>query len=748
MQRLIALKKHIVFLFIVLAAISTVLLGFLKFTFDFDQFFPIGDPDLIFYEEFIKEFGTDDNFLLIAIENKETVFEKDFLERFHQFSLDAEKFTYTKNSSSLTTLFYPLKTSFGYTKIPVVNIQDSTRYLKDWKKIKQDSLFTNTFIDTKGTSLVVAIETEDNLDYNNCLLFLEEVRAALNKHQLNEYHLLGRAYFYEAFVAMQKRELLVTSALSALLVLFVLFFVYRKIAVVALAFSSIIMALLLFLGLLSILGKELNTLSSFYPILLLIVGSADVIHIMDSYLEKLHLNIDKNEAIISTLKEVGLTTLLTSVTTAIGFLSLITSKLQPIKDFGLNSAIGVMVAYVTVIFFTSALLLIINKKHLLSNKNSMENWNFYLLKVNIFTKKNPRAILYSALLFAAICYWGVSKINTNYEFQASFPKNSVLADDFSFFQTKYSGFRPLEVAVIAKGDNKITDFKMLQEIDQMEAKLKSLKDIREVTSINLLFKGINKAHHLNKKEFFTLPTDEKTYALYKKDVNKIARKQLQKFVNNDNTKGRISAKVLDIGTDSLIKVYENLNRYITTKTDTSIVHFRLTGKGMLLDKNSVYIRNSLLQGLGLGLILVGFIMVILFKDIKLLAISLIPNILPLLFAGALLGFLGIPLEATISIVFAIVFGIAVDDTIHFLGRYKLCRFNGLDKEEAIEKTFKETGRALVITTLLLFFGFMVLVFSIHLPSITIGLLLSATLLTALVLDLLLLPVLIRKWIKK
>lgn len=748
MQKLIALKKTIVLIFIGLAAISTFLLGNLKFTFDFDQFFPIGDPDLIFYQEFIKEFGTDDNFLLIAIENKETVFKKEFLERFHQFSLEAEKFKYTKNSSSLTTLFYPLKTSFGYTKLPVINIQDSTRYGKDWDKIQQDSLFTNTFIDTKGTSLVVAIETEDNLDYDNCLLFLEEVRASLDKHGLKEYHLLGRAYFYESFVAMQKRELLVTSALSALLVLFVLFIVYRKIAVVALAFSSIVMALLLFLGLLSILGKELNTLSSFYPILLLIVGSADVIHIMDSYLEKLHLNIGKNKAITSTLKEVGLTTLLTSVTTAIGFLSLITSKLQPIKDFGLNSAIGVMVAYVVVIFFTSALLLIIPKKYLLSKKNSVASWNLYLLKINTFTKKNPRAILYSAVLFTALCAWGVSKINTNYEFQASFPKNSVLADDFSFFQTKYSGFRPLEVAVLAKGENKITDFKMLQEIDKMEAKLKSLKDIREVTSINLLFKGINKANHLNKKEFFKLPKDEKTYVLHKKDVNKIARKQLQKFVNADNTKGRISAKVLDIGTDSLIKVYENLNRFIATKTDTAIVRFRLTGKGMLLDKNSVYIRNSLLQGLGIGLLLVGIIMVLLFKDIKLLAISLIPNILPLLFAGALLGFLGIPLEATISIVFAIVFGIAVDDTIHFLGRYKLCRFNGLNKEEAIEKTFKETGRALVITTLLLFFGFMVLIFSIHLPSITIGLLLSATLLTALVLDLLLLPVLIRKWIKK
>jgi len=140
---------------------------------------------------------------------------------------------------------------------------------------------------------VVAIETQDNLDYDTCLLFLEEVRGALQKHHIKNYHLLGRAYFYESFVAMQKRELLVTSALSALLVLLVLLVIYRKIAVVVLSFSSIVMALLLFLGLLSLLGKELNTLSSFYPILLLIVGSADVIHIMDSYLEKLQLQVEK-----------------------------------------------------------------------------------------------------------------------------------------------------------------------------------------------------------------------------------------------------------------------------------------------------------------------------------------------------------------------------------------------------------------------------------------------------------------------
>jgi predicted RND superfamily exporter protein len=146
----------------------------------------------------------------------------------------------------------------------------------------------------------------------------------------------------------------------------------------------------------------------------------------------------------------------------------------------------------------------------------------------------------------------------------------------------------------------------------------------------------------------------------------------------------------------------------------------------------------------MGSFLVAIIMALLFRDLKLLLISLLPNILPLFFAAALLGFLGIPLEATISVVFAIVFGIAVDDTIHFLGRYKVSRSDGRTKEEALEITFAETGRALVITTLSLFFGFMALLFSIHAPSITIGLLVSFTLLAALVLDLLLLPVLIRK----
>ena len=744
MQKILVFKKSILGLFILLGIVSTFLLFNLKFSFDFSQFFPEGDEDLIFYQDFIEEFGVDDSFLLVAIENDDTVFEKGFLQRFDAFSKDSKKLPYVIKNQSITTLFYPLKTSFGYSRLPIIHVEDSTKYASDWKKIQEDKIFINTLIDEKAGSMAISLETIDDLDYQQSIELLTALRNMLKEHGLEDYHLLGRTFFYEALVNMQKEELIRTTIFATLLVLIILFIVYRRPAVVAITLSSIILALILFLGALSLMGKELNSLSSFYPILLLIVGTSDVIHIMDDYLAKLRGGIEKHEAMIKTLKEVGISTLLTSVTTAIGFASLLTSKSSAVSGFGINSALGVLIAFITVIGFTCALLLLIDKKHILPKKAVSTKWNSSLSHVNIFTQKFPRRILFFSAIFMGICIWGLSKINTNYQIKESLPKGSAIAADFVFFQDNYGGFRPLEVAVTAQDNYKVTDFLVTKEIEKAVQQLEKLNPIRNIQSVNTFYKGLHKANNLNKSAFFVLPEELKTFNQYKKEIKKIARKPFGEFVNSAETKSRITAKVLDVGLDTLNTVYQKFNSFAATEIDTNLVKFRLTGTGILLDKNAYYVKDSLLQGLLMGLLLVALIMAILFKNLKLVLISLLPNMLPLLFAAALLGFFEIPLEATISVVFAVVFGIAVDDTIHFLGRYKIGLSKGLSKEEALQITFIETGRALIITTLILFFGFLVLLFSEHTPSITIGLLVSVTLLTALVLDLLLLPVLIRK----
>jgi len=747
MQKIFAAKKAIIALFIGLAVLAGFLVFQLKFSFDFSQFFPEGDEDLVFYQEFISDFGTDDNFLLVAVEHNPSVFEASFLKSFDSLSRSAKKLPYVTEVVSLTNAFYPLKTAMGYIRIPVVQLDKPDRYASDWKKIQEDKLFINSLVNQEATSLVLALETEDSLDYSQSVTLLTELRKQLAQHGFEKHHLLGRAFFYESLIEMQRSELAFTTISATLLVILVLFLVYRRVWVVGIALLSILLALLLFMGLLAALGKELTVLAAFYPILLLIVGTSDVVHIMDDYLGKLQKGLHKTMAMEQTLKEVGVSTLLTSITTAIGFASLLTSKSSSVSGFGIDAAIGVLTTFVTIIFFSCALLLLTDKKYLLPKHQPSGKWSQSLIKVNDFTKKHAKPILYTSLVFVGICVVGITRMNTNYQIQNSFPKNSAIANDFTFFQEHYAGFRPLEVAAITADEYRVSDFAVVQQIEKVVQQMKAMSPIQNVQSVNAFYKGIHKANNLNNSAFFTLPEKEETFIEYQKEVKKRARKQYSKFVNADENKTRITSKVLDIGLDSVTNVYQRLNDFIATETDSSIVTFKLTGTGILLDKNSFYVKDSLIQGLLMGLLLVAIIMALLFKDLKLLLISLLPNLLPLLFAAALLGFLGIPLEATISVVFAIVFGIAVDDTIHFLGRYKVGISNGKTKEEAIAITFDETGRALVITTITLFLGFLVLLFSEHMPSVTIGLLVSVTLLTALILDLLLLPVLLRKLLK-
>jgi predicted RND superfamily exporter protein len=215
------------------------------------------------------------------------------------------------------------------------------------------------------------------------------------------------------------------------------------------------------------------------------------------------------------------------------------------------------------------------------------------------------------------------------------------------------------------------------------------------------------------------------------------------LVNQDGNKARISARIKDIGADEIKTISDSIQVWINTHTNPNVASFRQTGTGLIIDKNSEYVRQNLIEGLGLAVLIVGILMAILFKNWKMLLISLVPNLFPLLIAGALLGYLGIDLEAGVSIVFAVIFGIAVDDTIHFLSKYKLALQNNLSTEEALAVTFIETGKAICLTSIILFFGFLIMLFSIHPPSVTIGLLISITLLSALFSDLLLIPVMIR-----
>ena len=734
----------IIVAFTLMALYSLTFMFKLNFQFDFESFFPKNDPDLALFKDFIKDFETDDNFLLIGLKREDGIFDQKFLEDLHDLTLKSRDLPHILEAESITKFAYPVVTPFGVTTIPAIHIDDPSKYPQEKEKLLKDERLLDYLISENGKSTVIALKTVDAIRLGQSNELLGELEALLKTYSFEESHLLGRAFFQKELVRMQMREVLVASSIAGVLVFLIMLFIYRKALTVFIALASIGLGMILFMGFLGITGQELSAMTALYPILMIIVGTSDVIHIMSKYLDELEKGKSKLDSITKTIREIGLATLLTSVTTAVGFTTLLTSRIVPIKEFGINAAIGVMIAYVTVVIFTTALLSYYDLSQLTGKKSRNEFWEKWMTWVYEASFQSKRIWL-GIIAFVVFCSIGISLVTTNYKIESNLPIGAKITKDYHFFEEEFVGFRPVEVAIRTEAN--VNDYEVMKEINKIEDMFKEDGHFKAIRSQTMVIKSIAQMFGGNQTENYRFPDNKEEYEKYRAIASKIPKLSNNILVGKEGKKARIISRMNDIGADSVKMIVAGLEDWINNNADTSLVSFDITGTAMLLDKNVEYARKSLLQGLAMAIFIVGFLMVLLFRDVKYLIIALIPNIFPLLFAGAVLGFLNIELEAGISIVFAIIFGIAVDDSIHFLSKFKLMRLQGMNIEEALKITFLETGKAICITSIILFFGFMVLLFSVHPPSKSIGILIGITLVTALLSDLFIIPLLIRLMIK-
>jgi predicted RND superfamily exporter protein len=731
-----------------LTVLSAFLLTRLTFSFEFEQFFPQGDPEYQFFKEYIAEFENDDNFLLVALGREAGVFEQDFLRDVEDFTVKAADLPHVTSVLSLTKMQYPLRTPFGITAVPAIHIEDSSYYATDREKALQDRRIVHNLLSADATALTVVLKTKNRSTLEEARALMQALESLLAKYPFESHRILGRAAFQRDLVWMQQREVLVSTLIAALLTMAVLFFIFRRWATVFIALGGIGLALLFFMGVLSALGRELNALSALYPILMCIVGVADTIHITTKYLDELEKGKLPGEAIRITIREVGLATFITCVTTAIGFASLLTNRTAPIQGFGINAAIGVVVAFFTIYGWLWAILPRFRREDLILPTREYEFWGRFMAWTYDFTLRRRRRIVWAALGLLAFCLVGISMIHTNYRIKNNLPRGQKITEDFLFFEEKFSGFRPVEVAVFARGGRQADDFEVLQQIDKVENHLRSYAPIKTTTSIADVYRSLHAMHHGNRADAYRLPDSLAEYQKYRRLADKAPAAATAVLLSEDKTKARIAARMQDVGRDTVQMIQQQIEKWWQTNTDPAVAGFRITGTGVILDKNSTYIRDNMLQGLIPSVLVVALLMAFLFKDWRIVLVFMIPNVFPLFLAGAMIGYFGIPLEAGIATVFSIVFGIATDDTIHFLSAFKLCRERKMSVEESLRTTLLETGKAMTLGSIILFFSFLVMLFSIHPPSVIVGLLVSVTLAGALFCDLLLAPVLIRALIKE
>jgi uncharacterized protein len=747
--------RKTIFSVVALAFVASIyFISTLRFSFDFEQLFPQGDPDLIFYQDFIKDFESDDNFLLVGIKNTadtEGSFQQDFLQRLDSLTEKAVDLPYILNSQSLTNIKLPVKSIFGISTTPAIHVSDTAFYAYDRARILQDERFVRNLISEDGKSFVVLLKTRQKLKLDESEVLMNALDSLIKPMNFQEYHYLGRANFQKELIYMEKREVGVSTFIAAILVGILMAFLFRRWKTVVISLASIGLAMVLFFGVMGAWGREITAIAALYPVLLVIIGTCDVVHILSKYIDELRNGHAQKDAMWLTIKEIGLATFMTAVTTAIGFATLTSVRIVPIQEFGVNAAVAVLVAYLTVLFFTTSVLSYFKVDDLIllrDNKNSgfghIERFMAWIYRV---TKFKYRQITFIALLLLLVSVYGISKIGTNYTIAGNMPNKMKVTEDFHFFEKIFSGFRPLEYAVFAQNGHQISDFEVMKQIDKVEAHLRQQPAIRSVTSPTMIFKSLNQMSHGNRMDELKMPTDSLQYFDYQRFAENLPKITTNILISKDGTKARIATRILDLGADSVMAVGARIDDWIAQNTDPSVSTFKRTGTGYIIDKNAMYIRSDLLQGIAWEVGLVALLMGLMLRNFRMIVIFLIPNLFPMVFAGALVGFLGVPLDAAISMIFTVVFGISIDDTIHFLSSFNINRGKGQTVDEALETTLFETGKPVFIATLILFFGFLVMIFSIHPPSVTIGKLIAVTLITALMSDLFINPMLIRWWIK-
>ena len=715
----------------------------IRFDYNFEAFFPHGSEDLDFYHEFRNKFEPDDNYILIALKtDKGSVFNEAFLKKVEQFTSESESLPYVDQSISLINQYKPVFFMGAPVKIRLLDPDKPEKFKSDSAKIVNDPLMQGRLISTNANALTVVLKTGHVLSLGESQRFSDELNELVQQYNFDDYHIAGRAYYQSLFVENSKTEFFLYTAVSALLIFIILIIIFRKFWGVAISLFSVLLAMIIFIGALGFFDIPLDPMSTLFPILMIIVGMSDVIHIMSKYVDELNRGMARKDAIRKTVREVGMATFLTTATTAIGFASLFTSSIPPIKNFGITAAIGVFIAYFTIILFTPAVISLFNAHQIIRRKKERSGWDQLMNWLYKATYHHKIKIGISTLLVIGISIIGVLNISTDVHIESNFPKTAKVKDDFRFFEQELGGVRTLEIGLIAKNGYDINDYKVLQQVDSLEQYLVRFDAINSIYSPTAIYKSINRAFKADDPDEFKFPESKETFNEYREIVSAAPASAINIVTSEDNKFGRLSGKMVDMGSDSNKDLREEITGWINQNLDTSIVAFQHTGTSYLFDKNNEYLRESLFYGLGLAFLIISVLMALLFRNWKMVIISLIPNVVPLLIAGAVLGYLGIELDAPTSVIFAIAFGIAVDDTIHFLSKFKLEILKGRTNAEAVRITFLESGKAICLTSIILFFGFIILTTSTYPPTIIIGFLVSLTLISALIADLFIIPVLI------
>jgi predicted RND superfamily exporter protein len=752
---------HIVLKFrlflIIILGIVTVFMAFqakdLEMSYEFAQTVPDNDPDMVQFKAFKKQFGEDGNMLAIG-------------------TLDSSLYT-PNNFYRLSILCDELTKISG-----VVEVLG----LPNLKRIGKDAVNKQFFIEDIFKTIP---EDQDKLDsvlmvakdqkFYSGQLFNEEngatlILVTLNKEVLNsakriqvteDIIFLGDEFtektgidlkyaglpFVRSVVAGRIRnEMIIFLILSVIVTGLIMLLFFKSWDAVVFPMIIIVVVVIWAMGTLELLGFKITILTGLLPPIIVVIGIPNSIYLLNKYHQEIEKYGNKIRALSVMIRKIGIVTLITNLTTAIGFGVLLFTKIVILKEFGLVASINILATFiVSMILIPAVFSYLPTPKGKRLQHLKFKFIDYFLSGVDLLVHRYKYRIFVVIGVIVAVSVFGLFRVHAVSYMVDDLPEDSEIKMDLAFFEENFSGIMPLEVVVDTGKKRGVILNRNLKKIDELEQFLEAQEYISKPVSIVSFIKAARQAFYNNNPKYYGLPSrQDQNFILRYFRSQSTESDLLTSFVDSTGQVMRMSLKIADIGSNKMDDLIENTIKPKIQEIfeGTEITAFA-TGTTLLFVKGNNFLIKNLGISLFIAFILISAIMALLFRNRKMIIISLIPNIIPILVTAGLMGFAGIPFKPSTAITFSIAFGISVDFSIHFLAKYRQELFaNNFFVPMAVSNSIKEIGASMVYTSIVLFAGFIIFAGSNFGGTIALGKLTSITLLIAMFTNLIFLPALL------
>ncbi len=740
---------------IIVLIVATVLLSFqwqkMRFTYTEANLLPDKHEVNLNYLSFLDIFGEEGNLVVLGIKDS-SLFSLPKFNAWNRFSNSFQDLPEVESVVSIDHLQKLVKDTKQERFRLEPFIKDSLSSSDEIAKLKEE-LFSNypfyeDFLynpETETVRTIISLKKDivnTSIRKDFILNTLIGKVEAFEKQSGLDVRISGMAYVrtLNSQLIIEEIGKFITAALLVTSLIF--FFFFRSFRATFISMFTVIIGVMWTFGILGILEYEITVLTALIPPLIIVIGIPNCIFLINKYQHEVRKHGNQAKSLQRVITKIGNATLMTNVTTASGFATFIFTKSKLLQEFGTVAFLSILAIFVLCLLIIPIIYSFMPKpkeKHLLHLGkrwiNGFVDWMEYIVKHRKITIYVTSVIL----LVASII--GIYQIRISGSLIEDMPKKTQFFKDIEFYETEFGGIMPLEILVDTGRKKGVMKLATLKRMNQLEEEITEINELSRPVSVVSLVKYSKQAYYNGNPKYYQLPSSqENNFILSYAKKSSEDVDLLRNFVDSTGRYARITTYMKDIELERMEAIEADLKNTISKTFKDDRYSVTMTGKAYLFQKGTRFLVKNLILSLSLAILLISLFMAYMFRSLRMILVSLVPNILPLLVTAGLMGFLGVPIKPSTILVFSIAFGISVDDTIHFLAKYRQeLQANHWKIRKSVYAALRETGVSMFYTSIVLFFGFSVFIISNFGGTVALGALVSVTLLFAMLANLILLP---------